>query len=290
MKALRIATLALGLALFGAGEGSARAGDEASEAQGPRIAEGEVDIVEQLGDVVPRDVALTDSAGRAVRFGDYLEGRPVVLAFVYHRCLSLCGLLLGGLTNAMRSLDDGGAGAWRVGKAFDVVTVSIDPDETPDLAKSSRDRYLQSLGRPEEDTRWAFLTGPAASIDALTSAVGFRFKYIEGQKQFAHAAALVVLTPEGKVSRYLYGVEPPPDQLKAALFEAAGGRVGTSFDRVIMRCLQWDPAARRYRLFLTTYYRGAGVVLLAGIGGLLAVLIRRDRRRARLAAHPKEAA
>ena len=231
---------------------------------------GDVDIVEQLGEQVPRALPFVDSAGRAVQLGDYLAGRPVVLALVYHRCLGLCSLLLAGLTTAMRALD------WQVGREFDVLTVSIDPDETPALAATSRAGYLQALGHPAPDTRWAFLTGPASSIDALAGAVGFRFQYVEGQRQFAHAAALFVLTPDGRVSRYLYGVEPPPRQLQAALFEASGGRVGTSLDRVILRCFPWDPASRRYHLFLNRYFRGAGLLLLAAVGTLLGVLWRRD--------------
>jgi protein SCO1/2 len=239
----------------------------------PPIPEGSVDIVEQLGVEVPRDLPFVDSDGRRVRFGDYLAGRPLVLALVYHRCMGLCSLLLGGLTTAMRALD------WQVGREFDVVTVSIDPDETPDIAAASRAGYLQALGRTSPDTRWAFLTGHSSSIDALASSVGFRFKYVEGQRQFAHAAALFVLTPDGRVSRYLYGVEPAPAQLKSALFEAAGGRVGTSFDRVILRCFAWDPASRRYRLFLTRYFRAGGLLLLGAVGALLGVLWRRDLRR-----------
>jgi protein SCO1 len=232
-----------------------------------------VDIVEQLGVEVPRALPFVDSAGRSVHFGDYLAGRPVVLALVYHRCLGLCSLLLAGLTRSMLALD------WRVGREFDVVTVSIDPDETPALAATSRAGYLQALGTPSPETRWAFLTGTAASIDALAEAVGFRFEYLAGQRQFAHAAALFVLTPDGRVSRYLYGVEPPPRQLQAALFEASGGRVGTSFERVILRCFAWDPVSRRYQLFVTRYFRGAGLVLLAAVGTMLAVLFRRERQR-----------
>jgi protein SCO1/2 len=248
------------------------AGPARAEGSAP-ILDGEVDIVEQLGEEVPRALSFVDSEGRAVRFGDYFVGRPVVLALVYHRCVGLCSLLLGGLTHAMLALD------WQIGREFDVITVSIDPEETPSLAAASRAGYLRALGRAPPETRWASLTGPAASIDALAGAVGFRFKYVEGQRQFAHAAALFVLTPDGRVSRYLYGVEPPPRQLEAALFEASGGRVGTSFDRVILRCFAWDPASRRYQLALTNYFRGVGVVLIAAVGGMLAILWRRDLRR-----------
>jgi protein SCO1/2 len=241
----------------------------------PPIPEGAVDIVEQLGAEVPRGLPFLDSTGKSVRLGDTFTGRPVVLALVYHRCLGLCSLLLGGLTKSLNALD------WQLGRELDVVTVSIDPEETPALAASSRTGYLQALGRPPADPSWAALTGPASSIDALADAVGFRFRYLDGTRQFAHAAALFVLTPDGRVSRYLYGVDFPPTQLKAALFEASGGRVGTSFDRVILRCWQWDPASRRYGLFLDRYFRAGGLILLVTIGTFLAVLWRRDLRRSR---------
>lgn len=243
--------------------------------QPPPIAEGKVDIVEQLGAEVPRDLPFLDSAGHSVRLGDTFTGRPIVLALVYHRCVGLCSLLLGGLTKSLKAID------WQIGRELDVVTVSIDPEETPTLAAASRTGYLQALGRPPTDGAWAALTGPAASIDALAAAVGFRFQYLDGQKQFAHAAALFILTPDGRVSRYLYGVEFPPAQLKAALFEASGGRVGTSFERVILRCWQWDPTSRRYAIFLDRYFRIGGLLLLATIGTLLAVLWRRDLQRSR---------
>jgi protein SCO1/2 len=241
----------------------------------PSIPEGSVDIVEQLGEQVPRDLPFVDSGGRPLHFGETLEARPVVLALVYHRCQGLCSLLLSGLTTSIRALD------WKLGREFDVVTVSIDPDETPEVAAGARAGYLQALGEPASGSSWMSLTGPSPSIDTLASSVGFRFKYIEGQRQFAHVAALFVLTPEGRVSRTLYGVTFPPRELQAALFEAAGGRVGTSFDRVILRCFQWDPASRRYKVFLATYFRISGLVLLAGVGTLLAVLWRRDLRRKR---------
>lgn len=245
-----------------------------ARAEAPSSPVGQVDIEERLGERVPPDLPFVDSAGRPVRLGDYLSGRPIVLTLVYHRCQGLCSLLLNGLTTSLRALD------WQVGREFDLVTVSIDPDEPTSLAAASRARSLEALGQPA-DARWAFLTGPSTSIDALAASVGFRFKYIDGERQFAHAAALFVLTPDGRVSRYLYGVELPPSQLKAALFEASGGRVGTSFDRVILRCLRWDPVSRRYQVFLTRYYRASGLVLLAAVGGLLAVLWRRDLKRRR---------
>jgi protein SCO1/2 len=232
-----------------------------------------VDITERLGERVPRDLPFVDSTGRRILLGERFAGRPIVLALVYYRCQGLCSLLLGGLVGSLRALD------WQVGRELSVVTVSIDPDETPALAAASREGYLRALGRPGEGDGWAALTGPSASIDALAAAVGFRFQYLDGQRQFAHAAALFVLTPDGRVSRYLYGVEFPPRQLQAALFEASGGHVGTSFERVILRCFAWDPASRRYHVFLTRYFRAGGLLLVVAVGALLAVLWRRDLRR-----------
>jgi protein SCO1/2 len=236
-------------------------------------ADGSVDIVEHLGERVPADLPFVDSSGRAMHLRDTLAGRPIVLALVYYRCVGLCSVMLSGLTTALR-----GTG-WRLGREVDVVTVSIDPDETPALADPVRTRNLQVLGETGPGARWSALTGPSSSIDALAAAVGFRFSYLEGQRQFAHAAALFVLTPDGRVSRYLYGVEFPSDQLKAAVFEASGGKVGTSFERVILRCFPWDPASRHYRLFLVRYYRIAGLVILVAVGAFLAALWRRDLAR-----------
>jgi protein SCO1/2 len=241
----------------------------------PPIAASGVDIVEQLGSQVPRDLPFRDSDGHAVRLGDVFRGRPIVLALVYHRCAGLCALLLGGLTKSLRAID------WQLGRELDVVTVSIDPDETPELAASSRAGYLQALGRSPSDRSWAALTGPASSIDALAQSVGFRYQYVDGTRQFAHAAALFVLTPDGRVSRYLYGVTFPDTQLKLALFEASGGRVGTSFERVVLRCWKWDPTSRRYAVFLERYFRFGGGLLLVTVATFLALLWRRDIQRSR---------
>jgi protein SCO1/2 len=250
-------------------------GAPAARAEAQATAGDAVDITEQLGARVPRDLPFIDSSGRKLLLGERFAGRPVVLALVYYRCQGLCSLLLGGLAASLQKLE------WQLGHELDVVTVSIDPDETPQLAAASRDGYLKTLGRTGEMDGWTSLVGPGASIDALAAAVGFHFQYFEGQRQFSHAAALFVLTPDGRVSRYLYGVEFPPRQLQSAVFEAAGGHVGTSFERVILRCFAWDPASRRYHLFLTRYFRGAGIVLIAAVGGLLAVLWRRDLQRSR---------
>jgi protein SCO1/2 len=230
-----------------------------------------VDVVERLGERVP-DLHFVESNGEKVQLRQLFHGKPVVLALVYYRCPVLCGLLLNGLSQALTKLD------WRLGSEYEVVTVSMDPSDTPALAEEKRHGHLQALGQPESHA-WHFLTGKVDDIDSLSDAIGFRYSYIGKQRQFAHAAALVVLSPDGKVSRYLYGVEFPPQQLKLALFEAAAGRVGTSFERVLLRCYRYDPRSKSYELFVTRYFRAFGVVMIFLVGGFLGFLWRRELRK-----------
>jgi protein SCO1/2 len=238
----------------------------------PEIAlpDGAVEVVEHLGETVP-DLPFVDSAGHKVQLRSLLRGRPVVLALVYYRCPVLCGLLLNGLAKALTALD------WKLGQEYDVVTLSLDPSEPPSLAAEKRRGYLQAMGQPES-TGWSFLTGRVDDIDTLSDSVGFRYTYVDKQRQFAHAAALVVLSPSGKISRYLYGVEFPPKQLKLALFDATAGKVGTSFERVLLRCYRYDPRSRSYELFITRYFRMGGIIMIILVGGMLAFLWRREVR------------
>jgi protein SCO1/2 len=238
------------------------------------LPDGAVDVVERLGERIPKDLPFVDSTGKKVRLADYLHGRPLVLALAYYRCPVLCNLLLNGLASALQKVD------WHLGTDYDVVTLSLDPSETPALAAEKRHGYLQALGQPNA-TGWGFLTGRVDDIDSLSDAVGFRYSYIDKQRQFAHVAALVVIAPDGRISRYLYGVEFPARQLKLALFEAAAGKVGTTFERVLLRCYRYDPRSKSYELFVTRYFRVVGTVMIVLVGGLLGALWRRDLRRVR---------
>jgi protein SCO1/2 len=238
------------------------------------LPDGAVEVVERLGEKIPQDLPFVDSAGNKVRIRDYLRGRPVILGLVYYRCPVLCGLLLNGLGKALASLD------WRLGNEYDVVTLSLDPSEPPSLAAEKRHGFLQAMGQPESKG-WAFLTGRVDDIDSMSDAVGYRYSYVDKQRQFAHAAALVVLSPDGRISRYLYGVEFPPKQLKLALFEAAAGKVGTSFEKVLLRCYRYDPRSKSYELFIARYFRAGGMVMIVLVGGLLGFLWRREIRLAR---------
>ena len=233
-----------------------------------------VEIVEQLGGQVPLQATFRDQAGRAVALSEALGGdKPVVMALVYYECPMLCGLVMGGLSRAMRQT------GLELGKDFRALSVSFDPREKPGLALVRQATYLQSMGRPEATGAWPFLTGEEAQIRLVTEAVGFKYAYDEATKQFAHAAAIVVLSPGGKVSRYLYGVEYPGRDLRLALVEAGQGRVGTSFDKLLLTCYRYDPASRRYVPYAIGFVKAGAVVVALALAGALAVFWRREARK-----------
>jgi protein SCO1/2 len=197
------------------------------------------------------------------------------MALVYYECPMLCGLVLGGLARAMKQT------GLELGRDFDALSVSFDPREKPAQATVRQKAYLQALDRPEARGDWAFLVGAEPDIRAVTDSVGFHYAYDPQTKQYAHAAAIFVLTPEGKVSRYLYGVEFPGRDLRLALVEASQGRVGTSFDRFLLTCYRYDPASRKYQPFALGMLRLGGAAALVGLAGLIAGLVWRERRKAR---------
>lgn len=255
-------------ALASAGKDPTEADD--ADSTTPEILRG-VEIDERLGAAVPADARFVDADGRPVRLGDWLgQGRPVVLILAYYNCPMLCGLVLGGAARSMRQT------GLELGKDFQALTVSFDPRETPALALDRQAGYLQAVGKPEAKRSWAFLTGREPDIQALTRAVGFHYRFDPATQQFAHAAAILVLTPEGRVSRYLYGVDFPPKDLRLALVEAGGGRVGTSFDKVLLTCYRYDAAGRRYRPYVFGFIRAGGLLVFAALAAALAVFWRRE--------------
>lgn len=243
-----------------------------TQAAAPSILEG-VDIVEQLSQPVPLDAGFTSSDGHAVKLADLVgKGRPVILTLVYYECPMLCGLVLGAQSTSMQKT------GLELGKDFDAVTISFDPRESSRLAAERQRQYLRKAGWPERTASWAFLTGNEPEIRRVADAVGFRYAYDEKTKQFAHAAAIMVLTPEGKVARYMYGVDFPPRDLRLALVEAAQGRVGTSFDRLLLTCYRYDNDARGYRPYVIGFIRLGGATVLGGVAIMLGVLWRRELR------------
>jgi protein SCO1 len=230
-----------------------------------------VDIEEKLGAKLPLDARFTTQDGATARFGDLLPGkRPLLVALVYYNCPMLCGLVLTGMARGMRET------GLELGKDFDAVTLSFDPRDTTKLAAERQRGYLQAFGKPEAKRAWTFLTGQEADIRAVADAVGFRYAYDERTKQYAHAAALFVLTPDGRVSRYLYGVEFPARDVRLAVVEAGEGRVGTSFDRLLLTCYRYDPATRRYEPYALGFVRVAMLGVLGGLTVMLGIFWRRE--------------
>jgi cytochrome c oxidase subunit 2 len=252
--------------LGGAGVGPARAADPTPpELQG-------VTVDERLGASIDLELGFTDHAGRAVRLRDYIgDGKPVILTLNYYRCPMLCNLQLNALTEGLRGL------AWAPGEKFRVVTVSIDAREKPDLAAAKRASHLDFLGRGLVD--WSFLVGGKESVESLARSVGYGYRYDPEQDQFAHPLAIVFLSPEGRVSRYLYGMEYASRDLKLGLLEASEGRVGSTVDRLVLSCFHYDPSRGRYAPYALGIMRLGGVVSVALLAGLLAALWRRERGR-----------
>ena len=243
----------------------------------PKELEG-VGIVEHAGDRIPLDLAFTAEDGSTVRLADLVRGdRPVILTLVYYRCPMLCGLLLNGLLDGLKELQ------WTVGKEFDVVTVSIDPLETPTLARLKKQTFAKEYGRAGVEGGWHFLTGRQAEITRLADAVGFEYRYDEEKKQYIHAAGVFVLTPEGRLARYLYGVMYDGRTLKLALTEAARGTVGTSLDQLLLTCFHYDAEAGRYVVAATRVMRAGGLVTAVALGAFLLAGWRRAAARGKAA-------
>jgi protein SCO1 len=230
-----------------------------------------VGIDQHLDAQVPADLAFTDDSGRAVKLGDYFGHKPLILNLVYYNCTMLCGEALAGLTGAMKMVK------FNVGDEFDVLTVSFNPQETPQIAAAKKQDYLKRYGRPGAAAGWHFLTGPADSINALTKAVGFQYQYDPKSSQYAHATAIMVLTPQGRISRYFYGVDYPPKDLRMGLVEASQNKIGNAVDQVLLYCYHYDPATGKYGAIVANILKlGAGLTILL-LGGLLFVLFRLEK-------------
>jgi len=232
----------------------------------------EVDFAQRLGESIPLDATFRDETGATVALGDLLHGRPAVLALVYYECPMLCNMTLNGLTGALEMLD------FDAGREFEVLTVSFEPKETPELARAKKENYLRRYNRPTAQAGWHFLTGDAESIRRLTSAVGFKYVWDESAHQYAHAAGIVVVTPQGRIARYFYGVEFPPKDLRLGLVEAADGKIGNLVDRVLLYCFHYDPETGKYGAAVMRLVRAGAILILAAIAGFLIVSLRREKK------------
>lgn len=234
----------------------------------------DVGVTEHLMAQVPRDVTFRDHTGQTVQLGRYFDGRrPVVLNLVYHRCPMLCSMVLNGV---IRSL---AATTWSVGEQYQVVTISIDPRDTPEVAAQKRQRVLEAYSRPTAPQGWHFLTGPAENSQRVADAVGFRYRWDRSQEQYAHPAVTMLLTPEGRVARYLYGIDYPATDVRVGLLEASQGRSVTTLERVLMYCYHYDPHGQKYVLVAMRVMQVGGALTAAALGGLLGTLWLRERGR-----------
>ena len=231
-----------------------------------------VSFEQRLNEQLPLDLEFKDESGRTVKLGEYFGRKPVVLTFVYYECPMLCTQVLNGLESSLRVINES------IGQEFDVVTVSFDPKETPVLAAGKKKAYLERYKRPSAEKGWHFLTGDQASIAALTQAAGFNYSWDEASHQFAHASGIVVTTPTGKVSRYFFGIDYSPRDVKFALIESSNERIGTLAERLLLYCYHYDPATGDYGFMAMRAVRVGGAVTLAALVGFVFVSIRRERR------------
>jgi protein SCO1/2 len=235
-----------------------------------------VGIDQKLGAQMPLDVELKDEDGKPVKLGDYFSsGRPVIVAFVYYECPMLCNQVLNGLTGSLKGI------SFDAGREFDVVAISFDARENdkPDLARNKKASYLERYSRPGTDKGWHFLTGTQDSIDKVTSAAGFSYKWDEKSGQFAHAAGVMVATPDGKLSRYFYGIDYSPKDLKFGLMESAEDKVENPAEKLLLYCYHYDPATGKYGLAILRVIRLGGVLTLIGMGAMGFAFWRRNKRK-----------
>jgi len=240
----------------------------------PPTLPGKVAIAQNLNAQLPLDLMLRDETGRVVRLGDYFNhGKPVLLNFMYYRCPMLCPMVMDGVTNALTEL------RFDIGKEFDVVTVSMDPRDTPEQAAMKKDMYVKRYGRFGAANGWHFLTAPESAIHRLTNTVGFQYAYDPKTDQFAHGTALIAVTPQGRVSRYLYGFEYKPRDLRLALVEASAGKIGTATDAILLLCYHYDPATGKYSRTAMNFVRAGGVATMLGLAGFIIIMIRKEHTR-----------
>ena len=252
----------------------------------PRVDPSKVGLDQKRGEQVPLDLAFTDETGKPVKLRDYFHGKPVILNLIFYKCPGVCMAELDGMTKLFRSADM----TLKAGKDFEVVTVSINPKETPDLAADKKREYLELLGKESDPNGWHFLLGQEENIEKLAAAVGFRYVYDEKTDQFAHPAGIMVATPEGKLSHYFYGINYAPRDIRYSLIEASQNKIGSLADRIALNCMyQYDPKTGRYGLAIVRALQFGGILTVLTLVTSIVVMTRAfnkqaDRAEQRLAA------
>lgn len=237
----------------------------------PRVLD-QVRFEQHLNQQLPLDTTFTDDHGRTVKLGDLFGKRPVILVFNYYNCPMLCSQVLNGLTATLASMK------FSVGREFDVVAISFDPHETPDMARESKQKYTYRYGRHAGDNDWHFLVGDQKNIDKVTEAAGFKYAWDDHGKQFAHPSGIIVVTPQGKIAQYYYGIEFSARDLRLATIESSQEHIGTLIDSVTLFCYHYDPATGTYGAMVMNMLRAGGVFTLLLLGGFVVIMLRRERR------------
>lgn len=233
-----------------------------------------IDVVEHLGDTLPLDLTFTDETGRTATLGEFLlDDRPNIIVLGYYQCPMLCNLVFNGLAEGVNDL------GWPLAERYNILSISIAPDETPELAAAKKKNYAKTVQHAGFESGWLFLTGSADQSRALAEAVGFKYYWDESSEQWAHPALVTILAPNGSISRYLYGIQFEERDLRLGLVEASQGKIGSTMDRIILYCFHYDPDAGGYVVFAANVMKLGGVLTLALLGGLLLLLWLRERKR-----------
>jgi protein SCO1/2 len=264
-------TLAAVCAVFFLSSGAVMARAEENSAVIPPQLRG-VGIDQRLNNHIPLGLKFRDETGQTVRLDSFFGKKPVILSLVYYSCPMLCTMAENGLLNALRDVN------FNIGEQFEVVTVSIDPSENPEMAMGKKGVYVGLYGRPAAKHGWHFLVGDEVNIRTLANAVGFHYNYIPETKQFAHATGIVVLTPQGIISRYFYGIQYPPRDIRLALVEASNEKIGNPVDAVLLFCCQYDPHTGRYGVLVGRVLQVSGVLTLLCMGTMVIALSRKKGR------------
>lgn len=276
MKLLRAATLLLAVftawtAMAQPGSPSPATGSPNSANQLPAQLEG-VGFDQRLGEALPLDAIFRDETGAEVMLGQYFGEKPVMMALVYYECPMLCGLVLSGISSTLKPL------SFVPGEDFDIVVVSIDPNETPALAAKSKEDTLVRYGHPDTAAGWHFLTGDETSIKRLADAVGFRYRYDEATDLYIHAGGILLATADGRTSRYFYGVEYAPRDVRLGLVEASDNQIGSAVDQVLLFCFRYDPSTGKYSAAVLNLMRALAVLTMSVLAILIVRMVIRERR------------
>ena len=252
--------------------GDKQSGDNAGD-QLPQVLQ-HIGVAQRLNQPLPLDAAFVDETGKAVKLGDYFGKRPAIVSLVYYTCPMLCSEELDGLTGALSMVH------LTPGKDFDVIVISIDPSDTPEQAAKKKAFYLKRYGHPETASGWHFLTGQRPAIDAATNAIGFGYVRVPGPdgklSQFAHASSIQIVTTDGKIAQYYLGVEYSPKDMLLGLIEASGNKIGSPVANILTYCYHYDPQANKHSLIVARVVQVGGMITMAGLGGFIFLMFRRD--------------